>query len=76
MLSQVIHDKENELYITYEIGMYTLNKKHQYFTQVQLEMLVIETNVCNFVVSTPHETLILKIKKKNLKSPRINYVPI
>ena len=34
MLSQVIHDKEKEFYITYESGMYTLNKKHQHFTQV------------------------------------------
>ena len=62
MLSQVIHDKEKEFYITYESGMYTLNKKHQYFTQVQLEMRVTETNVCNFVVWTPHETLILEVK--------------
>ena len=36
--------------------------KHQYFMQVQLEMCVAETNVCNFVVWTPHKTLILEIK--------------
>ena len=50
MLSQVIHDKEKEFYITYESDMYTLNKKHQYFTQVRLGIRVTETNVCNFVV--------------------------
>ena len=40
MLSQVIHDEEKGFYITYESGIYTLNKKHQYFTQVQLEIRV------------------------------------
>ena len=50
MLSQVIHDKEKGFYITYESGIYTPSKKSQYFTQVQLEMRVTETNVCNFVV--------------------------
>ena len=50
MLSQVIHDKEKEFYITYESDMYTLNKKHQYFTQVRLGIRVTETNICNFVV--------------------------
>ena len=58
MLSQVIHDKENEFYSTYESDMYTL---YQYFTQVRLEIRVTETNVCNFVVWTPHETLILGV---------------
>ena len=62
MLSQVTLDKEKEFYITYERGMYTLNKKQQYFTQVQLEMRVTKTNVCNFNVCTPHETLILEVK--------------
>ena len=58
MLSQVIHDKEKEFYSTYESDMYTL---YQYFTQVRLEIRVTETNVCNFVVWTPHETLILGV---------------
>ena len=49
-------------YITYKSGIYTLNKKHQHFTQVQLEMRVAETNVCNFVVWTPDNTLVLNIK--------------
>ena len=49
-------------YITYKSGIYTLNKKHQHFTQVQLEMRVTETNVCNFVVWTPDNTLVLNIK--------------
>ena len=40
MLSQVIHDEEKGFYITYESGICTLNKKHQYFTQVQLEIRV------------------------------------
>ena len=62
MLSQVIHDKGKGFYISYKSGIYTLNKKRQYFTQVQLEMRVTETNVCNFVGWTPHETLILEIK--------------
>ena len=35
MLSQVIHDKEKEFYITYESGMYTLNKKHQKYGTAQ-----------------------------------------
>ena len=64
MLSQVIHDKEKEFYITYESGMYTPNRKHQYFTQVQLEMRITEANVCEFVVWTPHETFILKVKQR------------
>ena len=58
MLSQVIHDKEKEFYSTYESDMYTL---YQYFTQVRLEIRVTETNLCNFVVWTPHETLILGV---------------
>ena len=51
-------------YVTYSgiSGIYTLNKKHQHFTQVQLEMRVTETNVCNFVVWTPDNTLVLNIK--------------
>ena len=48
-------------YITYESGMYTLNKT-QYFSQVQLETRVTETNVCNFVVWTPYKTWILEVK--------------
>ena len=48
-------------YITYESGMYTLDKK-QCFSQVQLETRVTETNVCNFVVWTPYKTWILEVK--------------
>ena len=71
MLSQVIHDKEKGFYITYESSIYTLNKKHRYFTQVQLEMLVIETSVSNFVVWTPNETLTIEIKgDKELQSSK------
>ena len=62
MLSKVIHDKGKGFYITYESGIYTLNKKHRYFTQVQLEILVTETSVSNFVVWTPNESLTIEIK--------------
>ena len=50
----------------------------QYFTQVQLEMRMTETNVCNFVVWTPNKTWILEIKgdKEFQDKPCTNLVRI
>ena len=59
-LSQAIRDNRN-FYIELKNDCYNLKRNHPYFTQVQMEMRATETKVCNFVVWTPLELLILKI---------------
>ena len=59
---EVFYDIKKSAFILLMKVVFILSAKHQYFMQVQLEMCVAETNVCNFVVWTPHKTLILEIK--------------
>lgn len=61
-LSQVICDNK-QFYVRSENNCYVLKRGHPYYTQVQMEMRVSDAKSCDFVVWTPSEVLILKVKE-------------
>ncbi|XP_077983622.1 uncharacterized protein LOC144438466 [Glandiceps talaboti] len=43
-------------------GVYSLDPSHQYYTQVQTQMALTETSLCDFIVYTDHGLLIIPVQ--------------
>ena len=53
----------NAFYLIYENGEYNLKKNHEYYSQVQHKIYVVDVEYCDFVVWTPIEFVVLRIYK-------------
>ena len=54
---------QNRFYIGHSANGYFLQRKHNYYFQVQHEMSVTGTTYCDFIVWTPTESVIFRIEK-------------
>ena len=62
-LKEAIH--KGAFYVTYDSGseIYELDRAHQYYFQVQLEIYILKVEFCNFMVWTPMGFLIIRIDR-------------
>ena len=60
-LKEEIH--KGAFYVTYDSGseIYELDRDHQYYFKVQLEIYILKVEFCNFMVWIPMEFLIIRI---------------
>ena len=64
-LKEEIH--KGLFYVTYDSGseIYKLNRAHQYYFQVQLEIYTLKVEFCNFMVWTPMKFSIIRIDRND-----------